>query len=42
MSGGEAAQRVPAAALAVGRHAADDGLKVLLLLQAGGVSLTRN
>lgn len=42
MSGREAAQRVSAAALAVGRHAADDGLQVLLLLQAGGVGLTGN
>lgn len=39
MSGGEAAERVPAAALVVRRHGADDGLQVLLLLQTGGVGL---
>lgn len=40
MRGGEAAERVPAAAaLAVRRHGADDGLQVFLLLEAGGVRL---
>lgn len=39
MRGGEAAERVPAARLAVGRHGADDGLQVFLLLQTGGVCL---
>lgn len=39
MCGGEAAQSVPAAALTVRRHGADDGLQVFLLLQTGGVCL---
>ena len=41
MCGGEAAECVPPAGLAVGGHGADDGLQVLLLLQAGRVGLGR-
>lgn len=37
--GGKAAECVPAAVLAVGRHGADDCLQVFLLLQTGRVCL---
>lgn len=39
MRGREAAERVPAAALAVRRHGADYGLEVFFLLKTGGVRL---
>lgn len=39
MCGGEATECVPAAALTVRRHGADNGLEVFLLLQTGGVRL---
>lgn len=39
MSGGEAAECVPATGLTVRGHGADDRLHVLLLLQAGRVGL---